>query len=169
MRRTSFSKWPCSIARTTDVLGDWWTPLVLREVFFGTVRFDDLQRALSIGRNVLTDRLRRLTREGLLERRPYQERPPRYEYHLTEKGRDFYPVLLAMMRWGDRWLHGRSGPPILLRHDACGALTHGELVCAHCRAPLRHEGTSAELPDGRSPNLELRAAAVRRVRRTPRT
>jgi DNA-binding HxlR family transcriptional regulator len=168
MRRTSFSKWPCSIARTADFLGDWWTPLVLREVFFGSVRFDDLQRGLSIGRNVLTERLRRLTREGMLERRQYQDRPPRYEYHLTEKGRDFYPVLLAMMRWGDRWLHGKNGPPILLRHTACGELTHGDLVCRHCRELLVHDATSAELPDGRVPDLAVRAAAVHRVRRRAR-
>jgi DNA-binding HxlR family transcriptional regulator len=164
MRRTSFRTWPCSIARTMDFLGDWWTPLVLREVFFGTTRFDELQKGLSIGRNVLTERLRRLVDEGMLERRQYQDRPPRYEYHLTEKGRDFYPVLLAMMRWGDRWLHGRKGPPILLRHGPCGALTRPELVCEHCRKPLRHDETAAELPDGRVPDLATRAKAVRRAR-----
>ncbi len=164
MRRTSFRKWPCSIARTVDLLGDWWTPLVLRELFFGLTRFDDLQRALSIGRNVLTDRLRRLEHEGLLERRQYQERPPRFEYHLTEKGRDFHPVLLAMMRWGDRWLHGSKGAPVLLRHTRCGAITHAEPTCAHCHEPLRHEETTAELPDGRTPDLTLRAAASRRSR-----
>ena len=86
MRRTSFRKWPCSIARTMDFLGDWWTPLVLREIFFGTARFDELQRALSIGRNVLTERLRRLSSEGLLERRKYQDGPPRYEYLSPRRG-----------------------------------------------------------------------------------
>ena len=168
MRRTSFRAWPCSIARTMDFLGDWWTPLVLREVFFGTNRFDELQSGLSIGRNVLTERLRRLVGEGMLERRQYQDRPPRYEYHLTEKGRDFYPVLLAMMRWGDRWLHGRKGAPILLRHGPCGELTKPELVCEHCRVPLRHEDTSAELPDGRVPDLATRRTAVRRARASQR-
>jgi DNA-binding HxlR family transcriptional regulator len=163
MRRTSFRKWPCSIARTMDMLGDWWTPLVLREIFFGTVRFDDLQRGLAIGRNVLTERLRRLEAEGLLERRRYHDAPPRYEYHLTEKGRDFHPVLLAMMRWGDRWLHGRQGPPILVRHS-CGAITQGELRCTECDEPLRHENTTAELPDGRTPDLELRIAGMRKAR-----
>ena len=167
MRRTSFRRWPCSIARTADFLGDWWTPLVLREVFFGTTRFDDMQRALAIGRNVLAERLRRLTREGMLERRRYQDRPPRYEYHLTEKGRDFYPVLLAMMRWGDRWLHGRKGPPVLLRHAACGKITHGELVCARCHEPIGHLDTSAELPDGRVPDIEVRVSALRKARARP--
>lgn len=165
MRRTSFREWPCSIARSIDLLGDWWTPLVLREIFFGSTRFDEIQAGLSIGRNILTERLRRLTREGLLDRRAYQQRPPRYEYHLTEKGRDFFPVLVAIMRWGDRWLHGRAAAPLRLRHTSCGQLTHGELVCAHCREVLAHADVHAELPDGRAPSPALRAAAVRRVRR----
>src|SRR5947209_3973489 len=104
MKRTSFATWPCSIARTMDLLGDWWTPLVLREAFRGVRRFDEFERSLGIGRNILTQRLRRLVGEGLLERRKYQDGPARYEYRLTEKGRDFYPVLAAMIRWGDRWL-----------------------------------------------------------------
>lgn len=165
MRRTSFSQWPCSIARTMDFLGDWWTPLVLREVFFGSTRFDDIQRALSIGRNVLAERLRRLTTEGILRRARYQERPPRYEYHLTEKGRDFYPVLLAVTRWGDRWLHGSKGPPLLLRHTACGQITRGELVCERCRKPLPHGEVTAELPGGATPDLDVRIAATRRAAR----
>ena len=165
MRRTSFRVWPCSIARTVDLLGDWWTPLVLREIFFGSTRFDEIQHGLSIGRNILAARLRRLTGAGLVERRAYQQRPPRYAYHLTEKGREFFPVLMAMVRWGDRWLHGRGAPPLLLRHTQCGELTHGELVCAHCRAPLEHADVRAELPSGATPSLELRAAAVKRLRR----
>ena len=163
MKRTSFRDWPCSIARTVDLLGDWWTPLVLREIFFGTTHFDEIQRALSIGRNVLAERLRRLTNEELLERRQYQERPPRYEYQLTEKGRDFFPVLMAIVRWGDRWMHGSDAPPLLLRHTRCEHITHGELVCVHCREPLAHAEVQAELRrGGGAPTLEVRAAAVRR-------
>jgi DNA-binding HxlR family transcriptional regulator len=166
MRRTSFSQWPCSIARTMDFLGDWWTPLVLRELFFGSTRFDDLQRALSIGRNVLAARLRRLEAEGVLRRVRYQDHPPRHEYQLTEKGRDFYPVLLAVTRWGDRWLHGRKGPPLLLRHTGCGQITRGELVCERCREPLPHGEVTAELPNGRVPDLDVRIAATRGAART---
>ena len=169
MRRTSFSNWPCSVARTSDLLGDWWTPLVLREIFFGTTRFDDIQRALEIGRNVLTDRLKRLTREGLVERQPYQDRPPRFEYRLTEKGRDFYPVILAIVRWGDRWLHDGGEPPVLLRHRTCGKLTHGEVVCAHCREPLRHLDVEAELRDGTPVDLDVRVEALRRMTGPPST
>lgn len=160
MRRTSFNNWPCSVARTSDLLGDWWTPLVLREIFFGTTRFEDIHTALSIGRNVLTERLKRLTEEGVVERRPYQDRPPRFEYHLTEKGQDFYPVLLAIVRWGDRWLHGDEEPPLRLRHTTCGEITHGELVCAHCREPLRHGEVRTEVEDGREASLEMRITAT---------
>src|ERR1700682_4106352 len=85
MKRTSFARWPCSIARTVDLLGDWWTPLVLRECYLGTRRFEDFQRNLSIGRNVLTQRLNRLVDEALLERVPYQQGPVRNHYVLTPK------------------------------------------------------------------------------------
>ena len=103
MRRTRFDDSPCPIARTTDLIGDWWTPIVMREAFRGRRRFDDFQQALSLSRGVLAQRLGRLVDEGLLEKRLYEERPPRHEYVLTEKGRDFYPVLAAMWRWGADW------------------------------------------------------------------
>jgi DNA-binding HxlR family transcriptional regulator len=144
MKRTSFADWPCSVARTVELLGDWWTPLVLREAFYGVRRFQDFQEALGIGRNILTQRLRRLEREGLLERQRYQEHPPRYEYRLTEKGRDFYPVLAAMIRWGDRWLDEGKGPPVRLRHRTCGRVTHAEVVCAECKQPLSVQDVTVE-------------------------
>ncbi len=159
MRRTSFSDWPCSIARTSDLLGAWWSPLVMRELFFGTTRFEDIHAALSIGRNVLTDRLKRLAEEGIVERRQYQERPPRFEYHLTEKGRDFYPVVLAMVRWGDRWLYAGEEPPLRIRHATCGEITRGVLVCEHCREPLQHGDVETELQDGSAVTLEIRVAS----------
>jgi DNA-binding HxlR family transcriptional regulator len=148
MRRTSFAKWPCSIARTVDLIGDWWTPLVLREVFYGATRFEDLQRNLGIGRNVLTERLQRLVREGILERFQYQDRPARFEYRLTEKGRDFFPVLAAIWQWGDRWLAGDRGVPVTMRHTSCGKVTHPAVVCAECGEPLRAEDVRAELGPG---------------------
>jgi DNA-binding HxlR family transcriptional regulator len=132
VKRTRFSQWPCSVARTVDLLGDWWTPLVLRDAYYGVRRFDDFQRDLKIGRNILTERLNRLVDEGLLERVPYQERPVRHEYLLTDKGRDFIPVMAAMMRWGDRWLTGEEGPPLTLHHTTCDHDMHAEVVCSHC-------------------------------------
>ena len=138
MKRTAFSAWPCSIARSVDLLGDWWTPLVLRDAFFGIKRFEDFQRDLGIGRNVLTQRLNRLVDEGLFERVPYQEHPPRYEYVLTDKGRDFMPVLMAMSAWGDRWLSGPEGPPVVFRHKACDHDTEAHVVCSHCGEALNY-------------------------------
>jgi DNA-binding HxlR family transcriptional regulator len=136
VKRTRFSQWPCSVARTVDLLGDWWTPLVLRDAYYGVRRFDDFQRDLKIGRNILTERLNRLVDEGLLERVPYQERPVRHEYLLTDKGRDFFPVMVAMMRWGDRWLTGDEGPPLTLHHTTCDHDMHAEVVCSHCGEPI---------------------------------
>jgi DNA-binding HxlR family transcriptional regulator len=144
MKRTSFAQWPCSIARIMDLLGDWWTPLVLREAFYGIRRFDEFQQELGITRNTLADRLRRLVDEGLLEKRAYQAEPVRYDYVLTEKGADFYGVLAAMSRWGDRWLAGEAGPPVTLHHEICGQDTHAEVVCARCAEPLTSSAPSAD-------------------------
>ena len=145
MRRTAFADWPCSLARSVDLLGDWWTPLVLRDAYYGVRRFEDFQRSLGIGRNILTQRLNRLVDEGMLERRPYQDRPVRHEYILTDKGRDFFPVVAAIVRWGDRWLAGDEGPPVTLHHVPCDHDMHAEVVCSHCREPLALRDVTARL------------------------
>lgn len=162
MRRTSFSHWPCSIARTVDLLGDAWTPLVLREAFYGVRRFDAFQRELGISRNTLADRLRRLVEAGLLDTRRYEDEPPRHEYVLTEKGRDFFPVLAALTRWGDRWLAGEEGAPVVLRHDRCGHDTEAEVVCAACREPLRADDTAMRMGPGFPDRLRERPEVRRR-------
>ena len=117
MRRTRFDEAPCPIARTADLIGDWWTPMVMREAFLGRRRFDEFQQALSVSRGVLAQRLARLVDEGLLEKRLYEERPPRHEYVLTDKGRAFYPVLAAMWRWGSDWLWQAGDEPPLELYD----------------------------------------------------
>lgn len=162
MRRTSFAKWPCSIARTMDLLGDAWTPLVLREAFYGIRRFDEFQQGLGIARNTLTDRLRRLVDEGLLEKRAYQSEPVRYDYLLTEKGRDFFGVLAAISRWGDRWLAVQDGVPVVLHHDRCGHDAGPEVVCAACKEPLRPEETSMRMGPGYPARLARRPEVRRR-------
>ncbi len=111
MRHSSFEAMECSMARTLEVVGEWWTLLVLREVFQGVRRFDGIQGELGIARNILTVRLRTLVAHGILERRRYQERPARDEYRLTPKGLDLYPVLVALMQWGDRYAAGPNGRP----------------------------------------------------------
>jgi DNA-binding HxlR family transcriptional regulator len=102
MRRTSFDAMPCPIARSLERVGEWWSILILRDAFAGLTRFEEFQDSLGIAPNMLTRRLTALVEDGLLERRRYSERPPRHEYLLTERGRDFRPVLLAMMAWGNR-------------------------------------------------------------------
>jgi DNA-binding HxlR family transcriptional regulator len=114
MRRTRFNQCYCSMARVIDLLGDWWTPLVLRECFYGIKRFGDFEARLGIGKNILTQRLERLVRDGLLQRTPYQQRPVRHEYTLTPMGRDFFPVICALLRWGDDWLAEPEGPAMQL-------------------------------------------------------
>jgi DNA-binding HxlR family transcriptional regulator len=132
VQRTRFGDMQCSIARTYEVVGEPWSPLIIRDVFLGTSRFDGLQRNLGISRKVLTQRLAWMAERGILERRPYSKRPPRHEYVLTEKGLEFYEVLLAMAAWGDRWTAGDDGPPALFRHRSCGKLIHAEVRCSEC-------------------------------------
>jgi DNA-binding HxlR family transcriptional regulator len=114
VRRTRFDDWPCPIARVTDLLGDWWTPLVLRECFYGRRRYDDFVGSLGIPRPVLSTRLARLVDEGVLEKRLYEEHPPRYEYRLTDKGRAMWDVLAAMWRWGLDWQWSDDDPQLVL-------------------------------------------------------
>lgn len=118
MRRTRFDDAPCPIARTTDLMGDWWTPVIMREAFFGVRRFEQFSERLGLSRNTLTQRLTRLVDEGLLERVRYEERPERFEYVLTDKGRAFWDVLAAMWRFGEDWLFPEAPPPVrLTRRD----------------------------------------------------
>ncbi len=147
MRRTRFDNEPCPIARTTDLLGDWWTPIVMREAFMGVRRFDEFQRKLSLSRGVLAQRLSRLVDEGLLEKRLYEERPARFEYVLTEKGRAFYPVLAAMWRYGEDWLWPEGEePPIQMVNRESGDVVRPLVV---------DEGTG-EAIDVRKLNVTLR-------------
>jgi DNA-binding HxlR family transcriptional regulator len=125
----------CTVARTLDIIGDRWTVLILRDAFYGIRRFDDFVKDLGIARNILAARLGRLVDEGVMERRRYQDRPPREEYRLTEKGRDLLPVLLALMRWGDRWTEDGE-PPVRLEHTPCRHVIEPTLVCDHCREDL---------------------------------
>lgn len=129
----------CTVARALEVIGDRWTVLVLRDAFYGVRRFGDFVADLDIARNVLADRLAKLVDAGVMEKVAYETRPPRYEYHLTEKGRDLLPVMLTLWRWGDRWCAG-DDPPVKLFHRTCGEQTHAEIVCSHCHEPLqRHD------------------------------
>ena len=137
MQRTQFGDMTCSIARTLDLIGEPWSPLILRDVMVGIRRFDQIQADLGISRKVLTERLKWLVDCGVLDRREYTARPPRYEYVLTDKGTDLCDLLLVMRRFGDRWLAGAAGPPVLYRHHTCGEIGTVELHCSRCDTPMR--------------------------------
>lgn len=132
MKRTALSHHPCSIARTLDIVGEWWTPLILRDVAYGIRRFGEIQEDLGISANILADRLEVLSGDGLIESRIYQQRPKRYEYHLTEKGAELIPALLALMRWGDRWTWPSGHGPVRVVHEECDHEVRLEIRCPHC-------------------------------------
>ena len=127
---------PCSIARTLDIVGEKWALLAVREVFLGDRRFDEMVRRTGAPRDTLAARLRTLVSAGILDRRQYSEHPARFEYHLTDAGRDLYPVIVTLMHWGDQYLAGEDGPPLVLQHH-CGHELVAQVVCQACGEPLR--------------------------------
>jgi DNA-binding HxlR family transcriptional regulator len=131
MQRTSFQEMNCSVAQCLEVVGEWWSMLIVRDAFLGVTRFDDFQERLGISRNILNSRLGHLVDQGVLERVAYSTHPPRYDYRLTTKGKDLWPVLTAMRQWGDRWA-APSGPPLELVHKACGSLAEVVTTCSAC-------------------------------------
>ena len=137
MRRASFADANCSIARSLEVVGEWWTLLILRDAFLGVSRFEDFHQRLGISRNILAARLDALVEHGVLERRTYSEHPPRHDYVLTTKGLDLWRVVGALRQWGDRWVAGRGHEPVVTVHDACGKRTAPELHCNKCSEKLK--------------------------------
>ncbi|MFL5798427.1 MAG: winged helix-turn-helix transcriptional regulator [Actinomycetota bacterium] len=131
-----FTNEECSVARTLEIIGERWTMLVLREAFFRVRRFDDFQRNIGVARNILADRLRKLVAHRILERQQYQDRPPRFEYRLTERGIDLYPILISLMEWGDRHARSEVGPAVVLEHKGCGRPSSPRLVCSECGEPI---------------------------------
>lgn len=136
MRKASFADMNCSIAQSLEIIGEWWTLLILRDCFLGIRRFDDFVERLGIARNVLTNRLDTLVAAGVLERRAYDEGRGRYDYVLTDKGRALWPVMTAVRQWGDEWILGRGHEPVLLEHKECGHRTTAVMTCDHCGEAL---------------------------------
>lgn len=132
MKRASFDEMHCSIARSLEVVGEWWTLLIVRDCFFGVTRFEDFQRRLGIARNVLTTRLETLVEHGILDPVPYDEARGRVDYRLTDKGRALWPVLTTLRQWGDEWILGRDRAPIDAVHRSCGERTRLSLTCDAC-------------------------------------
>ena len=125
----------CSVAQCLEVIGEWWSMLIVRDAFLGVSRFDDFQARLGMSRNILNQRLAHLVEAGVLQKVPYQERPPRYDYKLTKKGRDLWPVLTAMRQWGDHYA-APDGPPLELVHRTCGHVADAVMVCSHCHGEM---------------------------------
>jgi len=136
MQRVSFARMQCSLARGLDVIGDGWTLLILRDLFLGLERFDDLVADLGISRNLLTRRLGQLLDSGIIERRAYARRPLRYAYALSPAGQDLVPTILALTAWGERWARPAEGSPLIFAHRACGQPFEAEVHCSACGGML---------------------------------
>jgi DNA-binding HxlR family transcriptional regulator len=135
VERKSFSDMHCSIAQCLEVVGEWWSMLILRDAFLGVTRFDQFQERLGISRNVLNQRLAHLVDAGVLVKIPYNDHPPRHDYRLTDKGRDLWPVVTTMRQWGDKHA-APDGPPLQVTHKACGEISDAVLSCSACGAPI---------------------------------
>ena len=146
MRWDQLEAQPCSLARTVAIIGDRWTLLILRDCFLRVRRFDDFQARLGIGRPILADRLAKLVQNGVLDKVKYQESPTRYEYRLTQRGLDLYPVIMSIVHWGDTHLSGETGRPLLHRHEACGQIFDPVMTCSECGEALTPQ--SVQVMDG---------------------
>jgi DNA-binding HxlR family transcriptional regulator len=143
--RRDYPAMDCSVAKALEVIGERWTLLIVRDVMHGHRRFGEIQESLGIARNVLSARLQRLVDEGILERRAYQENPPRHEYFLTEKGLDLWPALIALLAWGDRYTERPEGPPRVIVHKECGGPVSDRGICEDCGKVL-HARDAKQVP-----------------------
>ncbi|RYE55419.1 MAG: transcriptional regulator [Sphingobacteriales bacterium] len=139
---------PCSIARALSVVGDRWTMLIMRNAFLGIRRFDDFQVNLGVTRHLLSDRLKRLVEEDILTKVPYQDRQQRFEYRLTEKGRELYPVILSLVKWGDKWMDQGLGAPLNYIHQSCGKSFVPLLVCSECHEEVTTRNVTPIMGNG---------------------
>jgi DNA-binding HxlR family transcriptional regulator len=135
---------PCSMAAALEILGERWSLLVIREIGYGVHRFARIAGYTGASRDILADRLRKLEAAGVIELRPYSEHPPRHEYHLTEAGKELFPVLLALTQWGDKWA---ADQPFLTRRHSCGQPVQVDLDCHHCGEPVTADSIHA-VPSG---------------------
>ncbi len=145
MRWSEIGETRCSIARTLSVVGDRWTLLIIRESFLGARRFDAFQERLGAPRRILSERLKRLVERGILKRVQYLERPPRFEYRLTDKGVDLYPVISSLRVFGDKNLPHPDGPPVEEIHERCGHVVQPILACPECGEPIHAKDMRARI------------------------
>jgi DNA-binding HxlR family transcriptional regulator len=162
----------CSLARGLELIGDWWSPLIIRDLFLGVVRFDELVEDLGISRNLLTRRLNALADNGIVGRRIYQQRPARHAYVLTEAGRDLVPAILALTAWGERWARPKEGSPILFVHNSCGHRFRPQVTCEACGEEIRADTVTALPGPGGAAKPGTRVVARRlkeRLQQKPQT
>ena len=161
MKWKSLEDEQCSVARTVAVIGDRWTLLVLRDCFLRVRRFEDFQARLEVTRHVLADRLRKLVHRGVLRRVLYQSRPRRYEYILTQKGLDLYPIIMAIVHWGDVHMIDERGRPLLHEHKLCGKAFDPVMTCSECGEPLSPKQVHVHAgPGGKQNDLTSRNTAA---------
>lgn len=145
----------CSVAQCLEIVGEWWTMLIVRDASLGVRRFDDFRERLGIARNVLAQRLAKLVAAGVLEKHRYQDHPPRYEYKLSDKGRDLWPVLTALRQWGDRYA-APHGPPVEVIHTACGKPSKFVMICEQCGERVSQRDVRAQPRRPRKSSVERR-------------
>ena len=162
MLRNDYENQSCSIAGALEVVGERWSLLIVRDILLGLRRFDELQGHLGIARNVLQTRLTRLQEEGVIERVPYQERPLRHEYRLTDKGLDLWPTIVALMKWGDRYAPPDGGPAVVVEHRGCGGAVDEHRICEKCGARLQARDAIGRPGPGAAPDHPLVRRAERR-------
>lgn len=167
VRKASFAEMNCSVAQALEVIGEWWTLLILRDCFLGVRRFDDFVDRLGISRNVLTNRLDTLVDAGLLDRRAYDEARGRYDYLLTDKGRALWPVLTALRQWGDEWILGAGHEPLLLEHRDHGHTTTARMTCDVCGELLDARSVRAVAGPGSTPLILATESNSSSIRNRP--
>jgi DNA-binding HxlR family transcriptional regulator len=145
MRASELAKMTCTIARSVDAIGDPWTIMIMKELFLGQRRFDDIQTYTGISPHLLSVRMKKLEKHGVVQRRAYQQRPTRYEYRLTEKGIDLWPILIAFKDWSAKWGTWPKGEPLAIFHKGCGHLTSLKTVCSHCDEPISARDVSQKM------------------------
>jgi DNA-binding HxlR family transcriptional regulator len=168
MQWTNLEEEACSLARTVSVIGDRWTLLILRDCFLRVRRFEDFQARLGVTRPILASRLRKLVDNFVLAKVAYQDRPRRYEYRLTQKGIDLYPIVMAIVHWGDVHMAGKKGRPLLHQHVSCGKDFDPVMICSECGEPLDPRRVHAHRgPGARDPHhLPAAAAANKTISRS---
>ena len=154
MRKENFSHLECSLARSLDLIGEWWTLLIIRDLFYGIGTFDLLCQDLGIARNILANRLKKLMEKGLIEKKPVEAGARRRAYRLTRKGKDLFPVIMALAAWGDRW-EAPQGPPIIFRHQPGGHSVSPLVICAECGKAVKAKDIRPEIGPGAKRRMAL--------------